>query len=244
MPGLPHAKDGLQEERLLTDHAVGARAQAGPTNVEALHQEGPSDQDAGHSQDAEHDGLYQEVEAEQAGYGGPERADRDEDGEERNRDDLDDHESNGDDHPEPERRHPRPFYGLRDADVEALGGFGLQPAACVPLDRDRHDPGAPDYFEPPGQPDILPPGGKVDADHRHGGVAVGTTGGADCVGRIPGALSACAAAPADEIEHHPLVSADRRGYPTSLHRPTTVACTGTLLCNLPPPLRRRVGDGG
>src|SRR2546428_1937477 len=109
------------------------------------------------------------------------------------------------------------FYGLRDPICGCLGGFGLQTSARMPFDGDRHDAGAMDDSEHPCQPDGLAPGREVDADHRHGGVTAGAIGHLDRLCRIPGPLGIRAAAPADEIEHHPPVDAHGRGIPTSLH---------------------------
>jgi hypothetical protein len=53
-------------------------------------------------------------------------------------------------------------------------------------------------------------------------------GGAYRLGGIPAALGTRAAAAADEIERHPLLSTPKRGLPTSLHIATTVAAKVTL----------------
>src|SRR5260370_42358467 len=103
--------------------------------------------------------------------------------------------------------------------------------ARVALDRDRHDTGALDDLKHLAQTDLLAPGWEVDADHRHRGIAVGATGSAHRLGGIPSTLGAGAAAPADEIEHHPFLGTHRRGFPTLLHPLTTVVSRGTLpLC--------------
>src|SRR6266480_3505084 len=101
--------------------------------------------------------------------------------------------------------------------------------AGSPLDGDRDDAGALDHFEDLGQPDFLAPSGEIDADYRHRGVAVGAARGAHRFRGIPTALGTGAAATADEVERHPLLSTRRRGLPTSLHTSTT--------WNLPSPLR-------
>ena len=86
--------------------------------MQPLDQEWTRDHDPGYAEDAQDDRLYQQAKAEQADDRGAQRADRDEDGEERDRQDLGNCEGNGDDHPEPERRHPRPFY----VDCAGCGG--------------------------------------------------------------------------------------------------------------------------
>src|SRR2546429_5981355 len=105
--------------------------------------------------------------------------------------------------------------------------------AGSPLDSNRDDAGPLDHFEDLGQPDLLATSGEIDADHRHRGVAVGAARGAYRFRGIPAALGTGAAATADEVERHPLLSTRRRGLPTSLHISTTR--------NLPPALRCRDG---
>src|SRR5213594_487677 len=109
------------------------------------------------------------------------------------------------------------FYGLRDARGRGSGGFCLQASARVPLDGDRHNARALDNLQYSDQPDLLASGRKVDADHRHGGVTVRAAGRAHRLCGIPGALSARAAAAADQIEDHPFVGRHGRAFPTSLH---------------------------
>src|SRR6202030_1882725 len=111
------------------------------------------------------------------------------------------------------------------------GGFGLQPAARMALDRHRHDAGALNHLEHAGQPDFLSPGREIDPNDGHRRIAIGAARGAHGIGRVPDALRDVSAATTDEIEHHPCPPRHMRAVPTSLHPGTTQT--------LPPPCVRR-----
>src|SRR5216683_3980649 len=122
------------------------------------------------------------------------------------------------------------------------GGFGLQPAARMALDRHRHDAGSLNDLEDVRQPDFFSPGREIDSDNGHRRIAIRTARGGHRVGRVPGPPGACAAASTDEIEDHPRPRRHRRAVLTSLHADTTTSRVFTFArrsCRAsPPPLLR------
>src|ERR1700719_180347 len=111
------------------------------------------------------------------------------------------------------------------------GGFGLQAAARMALDRHRHDAGALNHLEHAGQPDFLSPGREIDPDDGHRRIAIGAARSAHGIRRVPGALRDGPTATTDEAKHNPRPPRHRRAVPTSLHPGTTQT--------LPPPCVRR-----
>ena len=84
----------------------------------------------------------------------------------------------------------------------------------MPLNRDRHDPGALDDLKHLGQRRPLAAARKIDSDDRHRAIACRAERHANRSSWIPGSLRAPTAGTADQVEdHHRLGRADMLEIP-------------------------------